>query len=184
MTDALLLLWVLAIDAALSLDNAAVIALVAQQVPEEDRQLVTLGGIGVAVILRIVCAFCAATILKFAVFSVLGGVYLVMLSWKLLEAKKPDMPDVPEKSFGAAMVTIGLADLAMSLDNVIAVAGAAKNSPAIVILGITCSIVMMFIAATSIRSALERWPYTVWCAAGLVFLTGVKLIADGLFAIV
>jgi YjbE family integral membrane protein len=204
MKEAITLLWVLAIDMALSIDNAAVIALVTGKLPEQQRKHAMWYGIGLAMALRIVCACFAAELMKVAFLSLLGGAYLMHVAAKLaceqlgldysfatlLELlgipwpfkraeKKAEREPVSIKE---AVIAIGLADLSMSLDNVLAVAGTAKHHPVIMMIGLVFSILAMFLAAAGIHKMLEKWPKSAWVAVALVFVTGCKLVFDGALA--
>jgi YjbE family integral membrane protein len=204
LTQLITLAWVLSLDLALSLDNAAVIALVTDKLPEQQRKHAMWGGIAAAVVLRIVCALFASVLMKVAFLSAFGGVYLMHVAVKLaceklgieysfgtvLEAigwKLPATDPAQPKTHGVAtvkdaIIAIGIADLSMSVDNVLAVAGTAKHHPMIMTIGLTVSVLSMFLAAVGIHKMLEKWPRSVWIAVGLVFVTGCKLVLDAALA--
>lgn len=205
MTQILTLFWVLAIDVALSLDNAAVIALVTDKLPELQRRRALYGGIALAMGLRILCACFASALMKVAALSLVGGAYLIHVATKLaceqlgisysigalcrllgipvpFKSRPAAAPKERPASIRDAVVAIGLADLSMSMDNVLAVAGTAKHQPTIMTIGMTCSVLAMLLAATGIHKLMERWPRSIWIAVGLVFLTGFKLAVEGVIA--
>lgn len=194
MTHVLAFVWVLGLDLALSLDNAAAIALVTKDMKPEERDVATWGGIGFAVLFRVIAACFAAYLLRYALVSVIGGLYLLhltakltcerlgieysLLAWLGWRSPKPSTATTLRE----AMISIALVDLSMSVDNVVAVAGVARNSPLVMTFGLAFSIVAMFLATTAVRKLFERWPWIVWAALALLGLTGLRLIFDGLTA--
>ena len=197
---------VLAIDLVLAGDNAVAVGLAAASLPQELRRKAILIGLVAAVVLRIVFALVTVQLLAIIGLLIAGGVLLLWVCWKmwreLQEAATHDQAEAqaelelalaiehgkgpsPEemglkrKSFGAALVQILIADVTMSLDNVLAVAGAAHDHPWIMVFGLVLSIALMGIAATYIAKLLSRYRWIGYVGLVIVLYVAIHMIWDG-----
>jgi YjbE family integral membrane protein len=177
-------LQVVMIDLVLAGDNAIVIGLAAAGLPKDLRNKAILIGIIAATVLRIGFASVTVQILQIIGLLLAGGVLLLWVCWKMWrELQSPEhhgapgalSADVtmPRKSFGQAIWQIVVADVSMSLDNVLAVAGAAREHPTILVFGLALSIALMGAAATFIASLLQRHRWIAY--VGLVIILYVAL---------
>ncbi|WP_114859907.1 TerC family protein [Azospirillum brasilense] len=190
---------VVAIDLVLAGDNAIVVGMAAAAVPLAQRRKVIFWGIGAAIVLRIVFALITTQLLAIIGLTLAGGVLLLWVCWKMFRELRshgtdevaPDeameAPDTPvgvsgNAAAGAAVggVTVGaaiwqivVADVSMSLDNVLAVAGAAKDHPTILVIGLLLSVVLMGAAANMIAHVLHKHRWVGW--VGLAIITYVAL---------
>jgi YjbE family integral membrane protein len=162
------------INVILSGDNAVVIALAARSLPpQQRRQAVTIGA-GAAVVLRIALTVVAARLLVLPYLQILGGLLLLWIGTHLLAGEdeaKPDEAGREGAGYGtmfAAVRTILLADLVMSLDNVIAVAAAARGNPLLLVLGLGLSIPLVIFGSTVMIRLMERFPVIVLLGAGII----------------
>nr|WP_295107261.1 TerC family protein [uncultured Caulobacter sp.] len=159
-------LQVLMIDLVLAGDNAVAVGLVAAGLPASDRKKVIFYGLLAAVVMRIGFALITTWMLGIVGLALAGGLLLLWVCWKMwrdlrqqadLQATSEEAStSKPAKSFGQAFLQILVADLSMSLDNVLAVAGAAREHPGVLALGLLLSIILMGVAATWIAKLLER----------------------------
>ena len=174
---------VLFIDLVLAGDNAIVVGLAVAGLPEGQKNRAILVGIGVATVLRIGFAFITVQLLAIVGLLFAGGVLLLWVCWKMfreLRQHHADTPDtVPVKTMRQAMIQIVLADLSMSIDNVLAVAGAAREHPWVLVVGLGMSVVLMGVAAQLIARLLERYRWIAWLGLAVVFYIALKLMWDG-----
>lgn len=198
---------VLMIDLVLAGDNAVAVGLAASGVPEAQRKKVILYGLGAAVIMRIGFALITTQLLGIIGLSLAGGVLLLWVCWKmwaeiqdqaaadrqdadiaLEQATGVDVDSTPGvdemsarkvKTFGQALVQILIADLSMSLDNVLAVAGAAREHPVVLALGLLLSIALMGVAATWIAKLLHRHRWIGYVGLFVVLYVALHMIWDG-----
>jgi len=176
-TGLLTIIWV---NIILSGDNAVVIALAARSLPPHQQKKAVFWGAGAAVILRIVLTIVAVELLKFPYLKLVGGALLLWIAVKLL-VPEDDQGDGIESSANlwSAIKTILIADLVMSLDNVIAVAAAAKGSLLLLILGLAISIPLVIFGATVLMRLMERWPVIITIGAGILgWVAGEMAVTD------
>ncbi len=176
------LMQVVLIDVALAGDNAIVVGMAAAGLKEADRRRAIFYGIAVATVLRLSFSFVAVNLLTLIGLTLAGGLLLLWVAWKMLReilhsrasnmAGSSDTADRP-KSLKTALVQIVLADISMSLDNVLAVAGTARDHVEAMVVGLVLSIALMGFASTLIARLLQRYPVIVWF--GLLIVTGVAL---------
>lgn len=179
------LAWVVLVDFALSFDNAAVITLTAESVPEEHRTRVRYTGIALAVVFRILLSLIAAVFMQHAIFTVVGGLYLVYVCYKMVVDRNADEQEVAGWSVTSLLgpvTRIIIADLAMSMDNVIAVSAVARSHPGMIVFGMVLSVSLMALATEFLSWSLKKWPSTYYYAVGAVALTAAKMLTEGLFA--
>jgi YjbE family integral membrane protein len=180
-TGLLTIIWV---NIILSGDNAVVIALAARSLPPHQQKKAVFWGAGAAVILRIVLTIVAVELLKFPYLKLVGGALLLWIAVKLL-VPEDDQGDGIESSANlwSAIKTILIADLVMSLDNVIAVAAAAKGSLLLLILGLAISIPLVIFGATVLMRLMERWPVIITIGAGILgWVAGEMAVTDPVIA--
>jgi YjbE family integral membrane protein len=185
--DAIVLLQVLLIDLTLAGDNAVAVGLAASGLTPKQRRMAILSGLGAAVALRICFALLATRILQVIGLTFAGGLILLWVCWKMWRdlraahhAEAETAPGVrPAKSFAGALLQIMLADLSMSLDNVLAVAGAARQHPALLAFGLIVSIALMGIAASWIAKVLNRVRWIGYVGLLVVVYVALHMIWDG-----
>jgi len=157
------------INIILSGDNAVVIALAARSLPPEQQRKAVFWGSGAAVVLRVLLTVVAAKLLALSFLQVVGGCLLLWIGFQLLSDSDEDEGE--SRTYGslmAAVRTILMADLVMSLDNVIAVAAAAQGSTTLLILGLAISIPLVVFGSTMMIKLMERFPVIVVLGAALI----------------
>ena len=174
------LLKIVWINIILSGDNAVVIALAARSLPPEQQKKAIFWGSGAAVVLRIALTVVAAKLLALSFLQIIGGVLLLWIGVQLLSENDEGEGHAKEHgSLMAAVRTILIADLVMSLDNVIAVAAAAKGSTTLLVLGLAISIPLVIFGSTLMIRLMERFPVIVMFGAGLIgWVGGETIVSD------
>lgn len=174
------LLKIIWINIILSGDNAVVIALAARSLPPHQQRKAVFLGSGAAVILRIALTVVAAKLLQLSFLQVVGGLLLLWIGVQLLSEEEDGEGQSKEHgSLMAAVRTILIADLVMSLDNVIAVAAAAKGSMLLLVLGLAISIPLVIFGSTLMIRLMERFPIIVTFGAGLIgWVGGETIVSD------
>lgn len=180
------LVSVVLIDVVLAGDNAIVVGMATALVPREMRRKVLFAGIGVAAVLRILLALAAVDLLAIIGLTLAGGILLLWVAWKLyrdLAARAPHDAAAPTShrrhSVGGAVTRIIVADLSMSLDNVLAVAGTARNHPWILAGGLLLSVALMAVASQLLAKLLERHRWIAWLGLAIVAFVAVRMIYEG-----
>jgi len=182
------LINVIVIDVVLAGDNAIIVGLAASRVAPEVRKRVIFWGMAGAVILRVAFAAVAQQLLAVVGFTLAGGILLLWVCWKMYRElrRKPharpeagEEPAVAPMSFRAAATQIVLADLSMSLDNVLAVAGAAKDSVWVLVIGLAVAILLMAVAANFIANWLVRYPWITWIGLLIIVWVALDMIFGG-----
>jgi YjbE family integral membrane protein len=183
-----ILAQILVIDLSLAGDNAIVIGMAANGLPAAQRRRAIWTGLGAATVLRIGLAIFAVQLLHLAGLALAGGLLLMWVAWKMyrdLQRTPPSPNPLPlteeggQKKLSAAILKILVADLGMSLDNILAVAGAARDHYAILALGLILSVALMGFAATAAAKMLHRWPWLGWLGMAVVAFVAVRMIWDG-----
>ncbi len=171
------------IDLVLAGDNAIIIGMVASQFPIEQRKKIIFWGISAAVILRIVFTLITAYLLQITGLRLVGGVLLIYICYKLYvdiikNNNNKDNNDikVDNSDFLKAITTIIIADVTMSLDNVLGVAGAAKNHYLLLIFGLMLSIGLMATAATLISGWIKKYKWIAWLGLFAILAVAIELI--------
>ena len=186
--DLVVLAQVLAIDLVLAGDNAVAVGLSASGLDATQRKRAIMAGLFAAVVLRIAFALLATQLLAIIGLTLAGGLILLWVCWKMwrdLRAHgRPRDPSatarvIPAKSFSSALLQIMLADLSMSLDNVLAVAGAAREHPALLVFGLLLSIGLMGVAANWIAKQLNRMRWIGYLGLLVVVYVSLHMIWDG-----
>ena len=170
------------IDLVLAGDNAIIIGMVASQFPLDQRKKIIFWGIGGAVILRIVFTLITAYLLQIKGLRLIGGLLLLYISYKLytdvvknISQEKKDLK-VDNSNFLKAMTTIIIADVTMSLDNVLGVAGAARDHYLLLIFGLILSIALMATAATLISNWIKKYRWIAWIGLIAILIVAIELI--------
>ena len=192
------LLQVLMIDIVLAGDNAIVVGMAAAGLPPEQRRKAILWGIIAATLMRIAFASITVQLLSIVGITLAGGVLLAWVCWKMYRELREghggdnpashdaagssaelDSTGKPKKTLMQAITQILIADVSMSLDNVLAVAGAAKDHPYVLIVGLAFSVVLMGVAATLIANLLTRHRWVAWVGLLIIVYVALKMIWDG-----
>lgn len=170
------LLTIVFIDLLLAGDNAIVIGLAARNLPKETQKKAILYGTAGAVLIRIVATAVVVWLLKIPFLLALGGVVLLWIAYKLLVQEDQHGDIKPAATLLASIQTIVVADAAMGLDNVIAVAGAAHGSLALVIIGLLISIPIVVWGSTLFIKLIERFKWIIYIGSGVLAYTAAKMI--------
>ncbi|TDR94290.1 TerC family protein [Enterovirga rhinocerotis] len=203
-TGFIALLQVIAIDLVLAGDNAIVIGLAAAGLPAEQRKKAILIGIIAATVMRIGFALITQWLLQIGpILLIAGGLLLLWVCWKMyrelsvshaaeheaeeaLTGEDLDQdgdvaqgPAAPRKTFAQAAWQIVIADVSMSLDNVLAVAGAAMDHPTVLIVGLALSIALMGFAATFVARLLNKYRWIAYIGLVIIFYVALKMLLDG-----
>ena len=167
------LLKIIGVNIVLSGDNAVVIALAARSLPPRQQKQAIIWGSAAAIVMRIVLTLFAVALLELSWLKLIGSVLLLWIGVKLLIPEDED-PDIEASdNMWAAIKTILIADLVMSLDNVIAVAAAAGGHWGLLMIGLAISIPLVIFGATLLLKLMERWPIIITIGAGLLgFVAG------------
>ena len=170
------------IDLVLAGDNAIIIGMVASQFPLEQRKKIIFWGIGAAVILRIVFTLITAYLLQITGIRLIGGLLLLYICYKLYvdvvqnQSKEENKIKIDNSSFSKAITTVIIADVSMSLDNVLGVAGAAKDHYILLIFGLVLSIILMATAATLISNWIKKYKWIAWIGLIAILIVAIDLI--------
>jgi YjbE family integral membrane protein len=178
---------VLMIDIVLAGDNAIVVGALAAGLPADQRKKVILIGIIAALVLRIVFALAVSWLMGLIGLIFAGGLLLLWVAWKMWRELRHndgaggDVDSLrPAKSFVGAAWAVALADVSMSLDNVLAVAGAARDHPGILIIGLLLSVALMGLAANVIAKYIERYRWIAYVGLLIIVYVAGKMIYEGL----
>ena len=178
----LIFIQIILLDLVLAGDNAIIIGMVASQFQSDQRKKIIFWGIGAAIILRIIFTLITAYLLQISGLRLIGGVLLLYVCYKLyvdVVRSKPDGikgPKIKNTSFFRAIVTIIIADVTMSLDNVLAVAGAAKDHYYLLIFGLVLSIALMAVAANLISQWIKKYKWIAWLGLFAILIVAIDLI--------
>ena len=177
------LMQIMMVNIVLSGDNAVVIALAARNLPAKQQKLAVLWGCGGAIVLRILLTAVAVALLKIPFLQSFGALLLIWIALKLLveDEENGGQHHAHDSMFGAVK-TILIADIVMSLDNTLAIAGVAKGDWNLLITGLVLSIPLIVFGSTLIMKAIDRFPVIVYIGAGLIAYTAGEMI-DGDLAV-
>jgi YjbE family integral membrane protein len=184
---------ILFIDIVLAGDNAIVVGALAAGLPPEQRRKVIMIGVLAALVLRIAFALVVSQLLQIVGLVLAGGVLLLWVAWKMYRElrhknESPGCEEIegdehsglqPAKSFAGAAWGVAVADISMSLDNVLAVAGAAKDHPYILVFGLILSVILMGVAANFIARYIERYRWIAWIGLLVILWVALKMIYEG-----
>src|SRR5258706_4159136 len=176
------LMQIIGVNIVLPGDNAVVIALAARSLPPKQQKQAVLWGSGAAVVMRIVLTIVAVELLQLPYLKLVGAVLLLWIGVQLLVPEHEEEGGAADKSpasMAAAVRTILIADLVMSLDNVIAVAAAAKGSLTLLVVGLLVSIPLVVFGSTYLMKIMERWPIIITLGAALLgYVAGEMAVGD------
>ena len=183
MSDQIIIFFqIVLIDLVLAGDNAIIIGMVASQFPTEQRKKIIFWGIGAAVILRIIFTLITAYLLQINGLRMIGGILLLYIVYKLYKdviknsENSEENIKVDNSSFFKAITTVIIADVTMSLDNVLGVAGAAKDHYILLIFGLVLSIILMATAATLISNWIKKYKWIAWAGLLAILFVAIELI--------
>ena len=178
----LIFIQIILLDLVLAGDNAIIIGMVASQFPNEQRKKIIFWGIGAAIILRIIFTLITAYLLQITGLRLIGGLLLLYVCYKLYvdvvkgNATEEKSPSIENTNFFKAITTIIIADVTMSLDNVLAVAGAAKDHYYLLIFGLVLSIALMAVAANLISQWIKKYKWIAWLGLLAILFVAIELI--------
>jgi len=184
---------ILFIDIVLAGDNAIVVGALAAGLPAEQRKKVILIGVIAALVLRIAFALVVSQLLQIVGLVLAGGILLLWVAWRMFreirhKGESAGSDEVsgdehsglaPAKSFASAAWGVALADVSMSLDNVLAVAGAAKDHPWVLVFGLILSVLLMGAAANIIARYIDRYRWIAWIGLLVILWVALKMIYEG-----
>jgi YjbE family integral membrane protein len=186
-------LEILLIDIVLAGDNAVVVGALAARLPAEQRRRVILIGVLAALVLRILFALVLTQLLQIVGLVLAGGILLLWVAWRMYrEIRHKDESEgseevlgdehsglKPAKTFAGAAWGVALADVSMSLDNVLAVAGAAREHPYVLIFGLALSVLLMGVAANIIAKYIDRYRWIAWAGLLVILFVALKMVYQG-----
>jgi YjbE family integral membrane protein len=184
---------ILLIDIVLAGDNAIVVGALAAGLPAQQRKKVILIGVLAALVLRIAFALLVTQLLQVVGLVLAGGILLLWVAWRMYrEIRHKDESTgsdevagdehsgvKPAKSFASAAWGVALADVSMSLDNVLAVAGAAREHPYVLVFGLVLSVLLMGVAASFIARYIDRYRWIAWVGLLVILWVALKMIYEG-----
>lgn len=184
---------IIAIDIVLAGDNAIVVGALAAGLPPDQRRKVIMVGVIAALVLRIAFALVVTQLLQIVGLVFAGGLLLLWVAWKMWRELRHKGDSQwsdeivgdersgtrPAKTFASAAWGVALADVSMSLDNVLAVAGAAREHPWVLVFGLVLSVVLMGVAANFIARYIERYRWIAWVGLLVILWVAVKMIWEG-----
>ncbi|MGI4881560.1 MAG: YjbE family putative metal transport protein [Janthinobacterium lividum] len=181
---------VIMIDLMLAGDNVVILGTLAAGLPAAERKRVLTLGVGIALVCLVGFAFLAVRLLDVVGLRLAGGLLLLWVGWKLFRELRGERgaaaadagavaPVRPSKSFARAAIQVAIADLSMSLDNVLAVAGAARNHPAVLFFGLALSVTLMAVAASYIARIIERYHWIAYAGLAVIVYVAGSMIVDG-----
>ena len=185
---------IILIDIVLAGDNAIVVGALAAGLPAEQRKRVIMIGVLAALVLRIVFALIVTQLLQIVGLVLAGGLLLLWVAWRMYRELRdqqecsPGSEEIigdehsglrPAKSFASAAWGVALADVSMSLDNVLAVAGAARDHPWVLVFGLILSVILMGVAANFIARYIERYRWIAWLGLLVILWVALKMIYEG-----
>ena len=178
----IIFIQIVLIDLVLAGDNAIIIGMVASQFPAEQRKKIIFWGISGAVVLRIILTLLTAYLLQIQGIRLIGGLALLYIVYKLYvdvikkQSDEHDNIKVDNSSFFKAITTVLIADFTMSLDNVLGVAGAAKDHYFLLVFGLLLSIAIMAVGATLISGWIKKYRWIAWLGLVAILVVAIELI--------
>ena len=187
MTEQIIIFFqIVFIDLVLAGDNAIIIGMVASQFDQEKRKKIIFWGIGAAIILRIIFTLITAYLLQINGLKFIGGLLLLYISYKLYkdviknESSGKENIQADNASFFKAIMTVIIADISMSLDNVLGVAGAAKDHYVLLVFGLILSIILMATVANVISKWIKKYKWIGWLGLLAIVVVAIDLIYSDL----
>ena len=187
MTEQIIIFFqIVLIDLVLAGDNAIIIGMVASQFEQEKRKKIIFWGIAAAIILRIIFTLITAYLLQINGLKFIGGLLLLYIAYKLYkdviknEASNNEKIKADKSNFFKAIMTVIIADISMSLDNVLGVAGAAKDHYILLVFGLVLSIILMATVANVISKWIKKYKWIGWLGLVAILVVAVELIYSDL----
>jgi len=187
MTEQIIIFFqIILIDLVLAGDNAIIIGMVASQFDSNLRKKIIFWGIGAAIILRIIFTLIAAYLLQINGLKFIGGLLLIYIAYKLYKdviknkISNDKKINANKSTFFKAILTVIIADVSMSLDNVLAVAGAAKNHYVLLVFGLILSIILMATVANIISKWIKKYKWIGWLGLLAIVVVAIELIYSDL----
>jgi YjbE family integral membrane protein len=184
---------VILIDLTMAGDNVVIMGTLTSGLPAKERRRVIMLGVGMALVFLIGFALVATQLLRFTGLLIGGGLLLLWVAWNMFRELRPspdvtaDDPDTAAvegpprtKTFLQAAIQVTLADLSMSLDNVLAVAAAAREHPAVLFIGLALSVTLMGLAANLVAKLVQRYHWIAWAGLVMILFVAGKMILEGL----
>jgi|TARA_B100000795_G_C22646274_1_gene378479 YjbE family integral membrane protein len=185
--QSIILLQIIFIDIVMAADNAIIIGLIAANFAPDNRKKIIAFGVAAAFIFRVVFALSATYLLAFAWIKIIGGILLIWVIYNLrkdlFESKKVRSPNLKSKestSFSTGVYQVLIADITLSLDNVLGVAGAAKQHYYLLIIGLLLSVVLIGTLASYFAKYIKEHRWLGWVGIGVIFIVAIQLILGGL----
>ena len=185
--QSVILLQIIFIDIVMAADNAIIIGMIAANFAPDNRKKIIAFGVAAAFIFRVVFALSATFLLAFAWIKILGGVLLLWVIYNLrkdlFESKKIRSPNLKSKevsSFSTGVYQVLIADITLSLDNVLGVAGAAKQHYWLLVTGLLLSVVLIGTLASYFAKYIKQHRWLGWVGIGVIFIVALQLIVGGL----
>lgn len=186
-------LQVLMIDLVLAGDNAIVVGALAAGLPADKRRKVILIGVLAALVLRIIFALIVTQLMQIVGLIMVGGLLLLWVAWKMWRDLRGDVNNSgslevegdehsgikPARTFASAVWGVAVADVSMSLDNVLGVAGAAREHPGILIVGLVFAVGLMGAAANIIARYIDRYRWIAWVGLAVILYVAMKMVYEG-----
>ena len=186
----IILLQIIFIDIVMAADNAIIIGLVAAGYAEKNRKKIIAFGVAAAFIFRIFFALSATYLLAFAWIKILGGLLLIWVIYNLRkdlfdtkQMRSPKLKSKESSSFGSGVYKVLIADITLSLDNVLGVAGAAKQHYHLLIIGLLLSVVLIGTLASYFAKYIKEHVWLGWVGIGVILIVALQLIIGGLDSI-
>jgi YjbE family integral membrane protein len=187
-SELIILFQIILIDLVLAADNAIIIGMVSSSFPSEIRKKVLFWGVAGAVVARVIFTLLVAYLLKIPLIKLFGGLILLWVCYRLYQdtiqnkskEEKGSKVSKKEKTFFGAVMTILIADLSLSLDNVIGVAGAAKDHIGLLIFGLILSIILMATMANLVSKWIKSDPWLAWLGLLAILYVAIDLIYSDL----
>ena len=187
-----MLFQIILADLSMAGDNVVIMGTLASGLPEKDRRRVLLFGVSMALIFLIGFALIATQLLKITGLLLAGGLLLLWVAYNMYKELRPSkviIADDPEtmsvegppatKTFLQAAIQITIADLSMSLDNVLVVAAIAKNNPAVLFIGLTCSVLIMGLGANLVAKLVQKYHWIAWVGLVIILYVALGMIWEG-----
>ena len=191
MTEQIIIFFqIIFIDLVLAGDNAIIIGMVASQFDHEKRKKIIFWGIGAAIILRIIFTLATAYLLQINGLKFIGGLLLLYIAYKLYkdviknEVSENEEIKADKSNFFKAIMTVIIADVSMSLDNVLGVAGAAKDHYVLLVFGLILSIILMATVANIISKWIKKYKWIGWLGLLAILVVAVELIYSDIITFV
>jgi YjbE family integral membrane protein len=177
-------LTIIVIDVLLAGDNAVVIAMAARTIPKKQRKVAIAAGAGMAVVMRVAITFVAAQLLELKFVQLAGGVVILWIAVKLfLDTSPGRAAEAKTGSLWKAISFIALADLTMSLDNILAVAGASKGNVYLLVAGLGLSIPFVVFTSNFLSILMEKYPAVIYLGAAILGRVGGDMIMTDAFIV-